>query len=59
MLGELAKTTIISALLTIDVCILVCRRHQVHPPPQGKVKTVSNNYPPLATNTEVNSCFSI
>ena len=43
MLGELAKTTIISALLTIDVCILVCRRHQVHPPPQGKVKIANQS----------------
>ena len=35
MLGELAKTTIISALLTIDVCILAFRRHQVYQRRQG------------------------
>lgn len=38
MLGELAKTTIISSLLTIDACISACQRHQVHQPRQGNEK---------------------
>ena len=38
MLDELAKATIISALLTVDVCVVVCRHHQVRQPRQGNEK---------------------